>query len=310
MGRGDQLLFGERWLRAHEPWHGDFPGAVRNQHRHDLFIRDLGLGHRQISLVDGEGIRADGSADDAFTQAPAGVYDDFVAIGGHRIGAEDHRGRVGRHQVLDEDGHLYAVEGQPVALAVFGDAFGPGGVPAAQHGVRHGRIAAQIQVGLVLSGKRGEAPVFVNCRRPHGHAGQLGVAALGHFDIGVGELALELGWELVSAPVTLSRPLLEGVSGEAEAGWDLIVGRESAQIGDLAANARDILTTCIVQPDDVHPAAASAWVHSLSTRRHIWPVGFWSRSAGGRRWGRTLSKHWSMPKRKSEAGRPTAVKPG
>src|SRR6185503_11957190 len=50
--------------------------------------------------------------------------------------------------------------------------------------------------------------------------------------------------------------------------------------------------------------------HSPSTSRATRSWGGSSRSSGGRRSGRTWSKHWSIAKRRSDAGMPTAVKPG
>src|SRR5438132_668818 len=99
----DDLTVAQGRPSSEKSWDVDLPRTVRDRDRHDALPANRVREWSQIGLSNHVGVRRHGPADDALSQAPAGIDHDLVAIARHRIGTEHYRRNLGGNEPLNED---------------------------------------------------------------------------------------------------------------------------------------------------------------------------------------------------------------
>jgi hypothetical protein len=91
-----------------------------------------------------------------------------VPTAAHGVGGEDHRGGVGHHELLDQDGDAHALRRESLSAAVLDRVRGDEGRPAAAHGIEQRVEAADVEEGLVLASEGRVPSVLVDRGGPDG----------------------------------------------------------------------------------------------------------------------------------------------
>ena len=162
------LRFGQRRAQAQEPGHVDLADPPVGGDAHAAFVGVMRRYDRERRLVDVPHVRGDRAADDALTQPPTGAHDDDVAALGHGVRAEGHARHVRWHHVLHQHGQCHAVDAQAMTPAVRQRGVGTQRTPGAVDGGHDGVEPDHVEMGVVLTGERGEGTVLVDGRGAHG----------------------------------------------------------------------------------------------------------------------------------------------
>ncbi len=163
------LRFGQRRSQAQEPWHVDLADPPFAGDAHAAFVGVMRRDDRERRLVDVPHVRGDRAANDALAQPPTGAHDDDVAALGHGVGAEGHARYVRRDHVLHQHGQCHAVDAQAVTSAVRQRGVGTQRTPGAVDGGQDGVEPDHVEMGVVLTGERGEGTVLVDGRGANGN---------------------------------------------------------------------------------------------------------------------------------------------
>ena len=170
VGQRRQLSCVEDWLLLQGGRHGAEDGTGFLPGRHDLLAGNAHLYNGPGVGVHHPVIGSDPTTDQGLSQSPGCVDHHLIAPPVDRIGSEQDARRLGREQLLHDDRDADGGGRNPLAGPVGNGARGPEGGPAAADGRQQRCLAANIQVGLHLSGEGGAGQVLGRGGRTHGHS--------------------------------------------------------------------------------------------------------------------------------------------
>ena len=155
---------GEHRRRPQAGRRGDRLGARAIGHGHRLLAARLVADQRPRHPVDDHDVGGNVTGHDGLAEAPVRANHDLVVPGADRIDGEHDAGRLREHELLHHDGDAHLAGLDAVPGAVTDGPRRPQRCPAPPDRVEHGRLAADVQVRVMLP-SRGHAGQVLHGRR-------------------------------------------------------------------------------------------------------------------------------------------------